>query len=91
MKASTLVVPILIASLIFLGVWALGILAVKSSATATRTSAELLRLHLEVTRLHHELAVHSRFHLQEDLGALPTVPHEAPDELPEETPPREEP
>lgn len=87
MKASTLIVPVLIASLIFLAVWALGILAVKSSAVATRTSAELLRLHLEVTRLHHDLAVHSRFHLQEDLVALPAAPHPPP----EEAPSREEP
>ena len=59
MKSIGLTAPLVVAGLIFISVWALGMLAVRSSVTATETSLELLRLHLQVAHLHEALATRS--------------------------------
>jgi len=65
MKTLGSTLPIVILSLVLIGVWGLGLLAVKASATSTQVSIDLLRQHLKVARLHEQLLVHSK----ESLGA----------------------
>lgn len=83
MKASTWTVPIIFAILIFLFVWAMGMLTIKSGMITTRGSMDLLRLHAKVAKVHDELTVHSRQHLKEHLDELSEF---AADAHPEPTP-----
>ena len=73
MKVSTATVPIVLIGLMFVFVWAMGILAVKSSATATAGSLELLRLHIEVARMHDALLARSERSMLRQLGELPRI------------------
>lgn len=60
MKISGLLAPLLVTSLIFLSVWCIGMLTVRSSAMATQSSIELLRMQIEVARLQQHLQQHSQ-------------------------------
>lgn len=70
MKLTSLTVPVLIVSFTVVAVWALGMLAVRSSALSTQTSLDLLRLNLRVGRLHEALVQHSRDALASQVKAL---------------------
>ncbi|MEM6796092.1 MAG: hypothetical protein AAF725_19110 [Acidobacteriota bacterium] len=70
MKASALTAPLLVVGLIFVSVWALGMLAVRSSTLATDTSVELLRLHMQVVGLHETLAARSAAVVEEELQRI---------------------
>ncbi len=70
MKTSALFLPLAIVVLILGAIWALGMLAVKSSAISTEASVEMLRLHIEVARMHEALLAHSQQNLDEHLAEL---------------------
>ncbi len=78
MKTLGSTLPIVILSLVLIGVWGLGLLAVKASATSTQVSIDLLRQHLKVARLHEQLLVHSKqsleLHAQELSATVSSVP-----------------
>lgn len=70
MKAMTLTAPVVLVAMIFLFVWAMGMLTVKSGVVATKGSLELLRLHVQVARMHDALLVHSKQSVEEHLSLL---------------------
>ncbi len=70
MKAMTLTVPVVLVAMIFLFVWAMGMLTVKSGVVATKGSLELLRLHVQVARMHDALLLHSKQSVEEHLNLL---------------------
>ena len=70
MKTLSSSLPIVILSLIFIGVWGLGLLAVKASATSTQISLDLLRQHLKVAQLHEKLLETSKQRLEAHVEEL---------------------
>ncbi|MEM7351134.1 MAG: hypothetical protein AAF657_10035 [Acidobacteriota bacterium] len=70
MKASALMAPLVLTGLIFAAVWAIGMMALRSSAMATETSLQMLRFQIEARKLQEALATHSRQRLVEDLNSL---------------------
>lgn len=70
MKTLSSALPIVLLSLVLIGVWGLGLLAVKASATSTQTSIDLLRRHLEVAQLHEKLLATSKQRLEAHVQEL---------------------
>ena len=73
MRSNTLLVPVLVVTLLFGFIFAMGILVLRSSLVTVEGSLELLRLHLEVARLHQVLGAQVQQGVTTDLEQLPST------------------